>query len=259
MASARPLPQQARRHSITASLSHSAAARNHRLRQSNSAPVLPPCVPIFLFSIVDFENTMVDVISKITWSLVGSEDMIVTAAQAIVSFLAGAASVVGTYLAWRQIRRGDQRIELLEAHCEPRVPNEWHDRGFPFSFRMFLMNRSSGEHALTTIEVRLSSLRLRRFVHRKSGPKACTKWMELTFEDVLHQLGGEYAPLVLKPYEYRELYGFWWDRIGRPENLRDKPNLREVHQEVHRQLMIGNVEYRLTHGDGTTRRFKFKK
>jgi len=36
------------------------------MRESKSAPFVPPYFAIFLFSIVDFENTMVDVISKIT-------------------------------------------------------------------------------------------------------------------------------------------------------------------------------------------------
>ncbi|OHB80449.1 MAG: hypothetical protein A2Z25_08870 [Planctomycetes bacterium RBG_16_55_9] len=192
--------------------------------------------------------------------------MIVTAAQSIISFIAGAAAVVGTYLLWRQIQHANQRIELLDAHCEPRVPNEWHDLGDPFSFRMFLMNRSSAEHALTAIEVRLPSLRFRYFVRRKSNhaecaPRACITWMPLTFEDVLQQRGSRgFAPLVMKPYEYREIYGFWFDPIGRPENLKHcKAELREIHQEAHRQLMIGNVAYRLTYGDGKTRRFKFKR
>jgi len=192
--------------------------------------------------------------------------MIVKVAQTVISFLAGAASVLGTYFTWRKIQHGNQRIELLDAHCEPRVPNEWHDLGYPFSFRLFLMNRSSGEHALTAIEVRLMSLRFRRFVRRRSkrtecAPRACLTWMPLTFEDILHRRGsGGFTPLVLKPYEYREIYGFWFDPIGRPENLKDcKAELREIHQEVHRQLMIGNVAYRLTYGDGKTRGFKFKK
>ena len=83
--------------------------------------------------------------------------------------------------------------------------------------------------------------------------------MELTFDDVLHQLGGRYAPFVLKPYEYREIYGFWWDPIGHPENIKDDIHLREIQQEAHRQLMLRNVEYRLTHGDGKSRRFRFRR
>ena len=185
--------------------------------------------------------------------------MIMAAAQSAVSFLAGAASVVGTYLVWQQIRRSNQRIELLDAHGEPRVPNEWHDRGFPFSFRLFLMNRSSADQAVTSVEIRLPSQRLRWLVRRKSGPKACTTWMRLTFEDVMDGLCGHHAPLLLRPYEYRELYGFWWDPNGRSEDLNEKQELRDVQQEVHRQLMIRNVEYRLAYGDGTMRRFRFKR
>jgi len=81
--------------------------------------------------------------------------------------------------------------------------------------------------------------------------------MELTFDDILHQLGGRYQPLVLKPYEYKEIYGFWWDPIGRPENIKDNARLREIQQEAHHQLMMRNVEYRLTYADGKTRRFTF--
>ncbi len=185
--------------------------------------------------------------------------MIFRAVENIVSFLAGAATVMGPYLAWRQIKLGERRIDLLEAHCEPRVPNEWHDRGFPFSFRLFLMNRGSSESALTSIEVRLRGLRLRRLVNRKPHTGLRSKWMELTFDNVLHQLGGRYQPLVFNPYEYKEIYGFWWDPIGRPENIKDNDKLRDMQQEAHLQLMRRNVLYRLTYADGKTKRFKFKK
>ena len=181
------------------------------------------------------------------------------AVQNLISFMVGAATVIGTYLAWRQIRLGERRIELLEAHCEPRVPNEWHDRGFPFSFRLFLMNRGPNESALTAIEIRICGWRLRRLINHKPRTTMQKKWMELTFEDVLHQLGGRYKPLVFKPYEYKEMYGFWWDPIGRPENIKDNVRLREIQQEAHLQLMRRNIKYRLIYADGKTKRFRFRR
>lgn len=115
-----------------------------------------------------------------------------------VSFVAGCASVTGTYIAHRQFKRVQGRIEIVRANGDLRVPDDWHDDGFFFGYHIALLNRGNTEYGISEIALLPLSRKFQRRVRRsKSLRYLSNQWQQLTFEDTLHQTGGRYSTLLL--------------------------------------------------------------
>jgi len=168
-----------------------------------------------------------------------------------ISFVAGSATVIATFYAIKQFKRLQGRIEFVRAHASPKVPELYFKQGFIFSFHIALLNRGKSEYAVTSIEVRPIGKKFRRTIRRCDNLKYLRlKWQQLTFEDTMHQLGGRYTPLILKPFEYRELYGHYWNPIGKYERIKDKPEWRDSLFQLKNSMMSQKIQYRINFADG---------
>lgn len=176
-----------------------------------------------------------------------------------IAFGTGAATVIGTYVAFRQFRNSLPSIMLVHANGSGLLSPEEEDEGYTWVFRLAFQNRKNIEYAIKDILWAPATRSLRRKI-----PAHTDGWQHLIFKDALDRpSGSDRIPLIFKPYEYKELRGCWsnyWVDDPRDESSkdywRDNPEDEALFHNVLEHLHNRRVIFRVDFVDGKSIVFK---
>lgn len=172
----------------------------------------------------------------------------------IVSYLAGVATIVSGYVAYRQLVQGRGGIVLLHAYGTFKMPDWAEENGFGWMFHFNLYNNSPNPDAITNIQIRPNNKALREamsYFRDKNG------WIDLTFHESLEDKYDHKKPLAISGYQYKEINGFWFNQWGGMENRKEngfEESWRLFLDEMHKS----NVEYRVCYSNGMKKTYRFK-
>jgi len=174
--------------------------------------------------------------------------------ELLIAFLAGVAICIATYLGYQQFRRNQPFIELVAARGSPKVPDAITKGGkYRWSIMLCLVNRRDLEYAVEKIQ-----FRPRSEDWTKDVPNKTDGWLDLDLDFSFGKGRFQYIEaVVLKPYEYREVHGYWREPWGTNSAL--AKHCQENEGALHNDLMNDRVEYRLTFIDGKMQTFRFGK
>ena len=174
-------------------------------------------------------------------------------ANLAIGFVGGILAVIGTYLAVRQYRDSQPSIVLIDKAGSGLLSPEAEEKGYTWCFHLSFQNRRGAEYAITDIRWAPRSKRLaKKMAGQEDG------WQNLIFDGVLERPAGRSRePLVLAPFEYRQIEGYWknwWVGDPRSESAerywRENPDSYATFKRVLESLHNGKVRFRIDFADG---------
>jgi len=170
----------------------------------------------------------------------------------IIGFLGGVVATFGLGLAFIQYKKSQPSIELLSFNGSGLLSPEAEKDGYTWRFHLSLQNKRNIEYAISDILWTTSKKK-----YRKKMPQHQNGWQTINFKDVLSRHGTHRNPLMLKPYELREIEGHWknwW--VGNPhsksadEYWQDNPKESEVFHHVIEDLHNQKIIFKIVFSDG---------
>jgi hypothetical protein len=174
-----------------------------------------------------------------------------------IGFISGAAATIGTYLGVMQYRRSLPSLKIMATCCSFRLTDD--ESKYTCAFHFWLQNQTNTDYAITDIQWRPRSRRLRKKIQGHSSEAG---WHRLQFDGVLNREHWSHRkPLVFAPYEHKHLVGYWkqmWTSDGQPqpEFWKEYPEDATTFDKLVEELHDNRAIYQVTFADGNKLRYK---
>lgn len=181
----------------------------------------------------------------------------IDAIKILIGFVSGVTATIGLYVAVMQYRRSLPSLRVMATCCSFKLDDR-HRHEYTCAFHLWLQNQTKTEYAVTDIQWRPKSRRLRDRIRGVADDG----WQRLYFHGILDREHWSHSvPLLFGPYEHKHLVGYWhqmWTSEGHPppEFWRECPNDATTFDRLVEALHDNSVIYQVTFADGRKLRYK---